>query len=153
MIGLHRLALAARPDRKGHGLLLMAAVWALIGLGIPGTPTLIDSAWHQRIPELLAAGMWVATAGFAVGAAWWVRARPLAIGLLILMPGIRMASYVTSWAAFLVDGGSPGYSRGWLLAAQQVLMIAFVFYVASDQGRDTTVDDLAHVLKSTEGDR
>lgn len=148
---LHRTALAMRPDRKGHGLLLMAAVWALIGLGIPGTPTVIDSAWHQQIPDLLAAGMWLATAAFAAVAAWWVRGRPLAIGALILMPGIRLASYVTSWVAYLAPGAAPGYDRGWLLAAQQVLMIAFVFFVASES-RDTTVDDLAHVLKST-GDR
>lgn len=139
------------PDRKGHGLLLMAAVWALIGLGIPGTPTVIDSAWHQAIPDAVSVTAWLATAAVAALSAWSHKLRPIAVFALILMPGLRLASYVTSWVAYLLPGQSPGYERGWLLAAQQAVMIAFVFYVASDS-KDTTVDDLNHVLKRTGDD-
>ncbi|MGG5257447.1 hypothetical protein [Phycicoccus avicenniae] len=151
---LRRLATRARPDRKGHGLLLMAAVWIVLGLGIPGQRIPVDSAWHTAIPDAITVTAWVTSGALAAAAAFWKPLRPAAIGALILMPGLRAASYITSWVAYLSPGGAPGYDRAYLLVAQQALMVAFVFFVATEsETQDTTVSDLTHALRGTGGER
>lgn len=140
-----------RPDRKGRGLTLMGVIWILVGLSVPEQPP-IDSAFHQLAPDWLLVCAWVVPGVLAIAAAWLKKLRPWAMALLTVMPGVRTISYVTAWVVYLVPGGSPGYDRGWIAAITQIIMIAFVFYVASDSA-DSTVEDLAHVLNDTEGDR
>jgi len=137
------------PDRKGRGLVLMSIVWLLIGTSVQEQPP-VNGAFHQYIPTWVAATGWLAAASIAFVAAWVKHLRPWAMALLTVMPGIRLMSYITAWVVSLVPGGAPGYPRGWIAAITQVVMIAFVFYVAADSN-DTTVDDLATVLQDTEG--
>jgi hypothetical protein len=96
--------------------------------------------------------LWIVSALVAVIAAWVKSMRPWAMAALVLMPGIRCVSYLTAWIISMVPGGAPGYDRGWVAALGQVIMVAFVFYIATDS-KDTTVDDLTRVLRSTGGER
>jgi hypothetical protein len=133
-------------DRKGVGLLLIGITWFLLGIGIYDEDHHID-AWHTHIYDPIRIAMWCTAGTVAIASAWLHQARPWAMGLLVISPGIRFFSWMTAWIVYLIpDGDGNGAPLGWASAAVNLAMIGFVFYVASDDGHSGDFEKVNRAL-------
>lgn len=137
-------------DRKGYGLGLIGLVWVVIGIGIPEQP-IVHGAWHMEIPVYIRAGWWIFAGLMSIASAWLRYLRPWTMAILVIMPGLNFFSYMTAWVLYLVDGGNPGYSRGLASAVSSVLMIMFVFYIATDTTENDSVNELNKAIIESNG--
>lgn len=117
---------------RGWILLLCAAAWWLVGLAVvlranrDGDPSLL----HLYIPEGLRVVGWWGGAALAIYGAFWKRHLPVVTSVLVIMPIIRVASYLWGWITYLVPGPPMGYANGWYTAVFHLLMIGLVLIAA-----------------------
>lgn len=148
-----RLVRRIIPDLKGSGLLLLATVWAVLGLSVivDGEP-IVSGAWHQNAPRVLRVAWWAIPAVIAAVAAYRPCLRGWSVAALVIGPGLRSLSYFTSWVLAEIPGDPEGNPRGWVASALYALMVGFVLFVAAIDKAPPTMHDLADVLtdKTTE---
>ncbi len=126
----------ARIGRRGASLLILAGLWASIGVSLLTTPEAAvppnASLFHRLIPIWIRAALWIGT---ALIAAWYAlrprqRADSLGFAALIFMPLERTASFFVGWAISLITGGEAGYAPGlygaiaWGSASALIIIIA-----------------------------
>ena len=137
---LHRAARRAttRLGVHGCGLLLIAAIWALMGAGVLTAPHVTGSAdtilIHQYIPMPFRATMWLTASALCVTYAIdrrGPRRDGIALALATIPPMLRAASYLWSWIMSVVPGEPTGSPRGWLTAAIYACMVGLVWLVAA----------------------
>lgn len=133
-------------DRKGRGLLLASACWALVGQKVLlGTEIPLDSTFHQGLPQWVRLVIWFGAAALAFGAAFSNRLRRIAVAALVVGPAMRVLSYLIAWVISIIPGPPPGVASGWYNASVFAIMLGFVFFIASDKP-DSTAADLVHAL-------
>lgn len=141
-------------DRKGTAFLLMGLTWITLGLGVLNERHV--GLWHEWLPDQIRTFAWVFAGVLSIVGAWKYHCRPWAAFFLVIGPGIRMVSYFSAWVIYLLPDGDAGNSWGWLNALTYLLMIAFVFYVASDDAHVETMNEISAALrvdpKTEEGD-
>ena len=137
--------------RKGFGLFIMGVIWILIGIGIVDDVHR-SGAWHQALPLPIRIGIWCGAGLVAIASAWVHNLRPWAMALLVIGPGIRFFSFLTSWIIYLLPEGNEGYQLGWLGALTNLVMILFVFYIAADDESKSTYTHVNEVLKRSGND-
>lgn len=127
---------------RGWILLLCAAVWWLVGLGVllraatEGDPALL----HLYIPaEARVAGWWIG-AVLAVYGAVRKKHLPVVTSVLIVMPLLRLSSYMWGWITYLVPGPPAGAQDGWYSAAYHAVLIGLVLVAAHT--REPTRDEV-----------
>lgn len=133
-------------SRKGLGIFIMGMIWIFIGFGIVDDVHR-DHAWHQSLPLWLRMGIWCGAGSVAIAAAWVQSLRQWAMFLLVIGPGLRFFSFLTAWVISVLPDGATGYSLGWLSALTNLLMILFVFYIASDSEQKQSYNEVHEVLK------
>ena len=134
---LHRLArrLSGHLGVHGVGLLIIAAIWVLVGLGLVLTPsqTPPDATWHGAIPTEIRLALWWGSALVCIGAAIDTR-RPrrdgFALALAVIPPMIRLTSYAWAWVVSFLPGEG-GYGLGWYAASIYLALVAIVWLVAA----------------------
>lgn len=130
-----------RVGLRGWGLALLGVVWALIGVGVAvgaSTPPDDASLWHVAIPRWARAATWIVTGVSALILARWSRWSNWGMGVLMIMPMVRLTSYLAAWIVHLVPGEPEGLRFGWYSSAFYIVMIALVVFVTcipSDGGR------------------
>lgn len=116
---------------RGCLMLLAAPMWVVIGTGVAldvaGRP---DGAPHLLIPPEARAIMWIVPGLIGLAAAWWPRGRPTAVGLMWVMPCLRVGSYAVAWATSLPLVGDvlpgDGAPAGWYGAALHGALLLLV---------------------------
>lgn len=137
---LHRTArrLTRKLGVHGSGLVLIAVVWGLVGVGAL-TPQPITTAGdphllHRLIPPVIDATMWLTAAMGCLAAALdrnGPRRDGLALAFAVVPPVIRLGSYLWSWLISIFPGDPAGSPRGWFTAAFYTCMVALVWLVAA----------------------
>lgn len=125
------LKLRLRLGRRGAALLLMSAIWGIIGFSLivqGDRPP--DGTLHGLIPYQIRGLIWLLSAGLAFVCAWGKNHDWTGFGFLMLMPLIRVFSYLWSWIIFLVTGGQGGYSNGLLASALYGALVGLVYLTA-----------------------
>lgn len=145
----HFMRFMERIGPCGLAMLACVLLWVLCGIGTwrgyAGRPS---DAPHPLIPAPVRGAVWIATGLFALVGVRWRDMRPICLGLLTLMPTVRVVSYTWSWVMswgvwswvsswpiwqwgpidrIVPDGdlyrGSPA---GWYLAVHPLVMLALV---------------------------
>lgn len=132
-------------DRKALGIVLLGVTWISVSIGVLDERH--GNLWHQLISDDIRQLLWWGAGGLAIISAWSIRVRPWAMAMLVIAPGLRMFSYISAWIVYLIPDGNPGYSLGWAFAMTYACMIAFVFYIADDDGRVETINELSEALR------
>lgn len=137
---LHRTArrLTRKLGVHGSGLVLIAVIWALVGVGAL-TPAPVTEAGdphllHRLIPPVIDATMWLTAAMGCLAAALdrnGPRRDGLALAFAVVPPVIRLGSYLWAWLISIVPGDPVGSPRGWFVAAFYACMVALVWLVAA----------------------
>ncbi|OYO16293.1 hypothetical protein CGZ94_04960 [Enemella evansiae] len=116
------------PDKWGPRtplMLALGALWIAVGAGvIAGLAPEPDSAPHTLLPELLRGTIWITTGLVALVAAPSQSRRALI--LLIVMPAVRVGSYVWAWLVWLLPAGGTGDPAGLYRSLFALAMIGFV---------------------------
>ena len=124
-------ALRQRLGVRGLGLLLIWATWSLIGLGVYQDESVTAAGEpHLIIPAHIRAALWLASGTLALVLACSRRWDRLALLAAVLMPTVRVTSYLWAWIVYIPPGGEPGYPGGWYNAAIHAVLIAYVLLVA-----------------------
>lgn len=117
-------ALRQRLGVRGLGLLLIWVTWSLIGLGVYQDESVTAAgAPHLIIPAHICAALWLASGTLALVLACSRRWDRLALLAAVLMPTVRVTSYLWAWIVHI----SPG---GWYNAAIHAVLVAYVLLVA-----------------------
>jgi len=117
-------ALRQRLGVRGLGLLLIWVTWSLIGLGVyQGESVTAAGAPHLIIPAHIRAALWLASGTLALVLACSRRWDRLALLAAVLMPTVRVTSYLWAWIVYI----SPG---SWYNAAIHAVLVAYVLLVA-----------------------
>lgn len=112
---------------RAEGMILAAAIWALIGVGVTtGVAPDIPTAWHLTVPGVWRMLLWLAVAAVAVVTAPSERWSNLGLALLAAPPAIHLLSYLWAWLMALIPGPPPGDPIGWYRAAFHAAMLALV---------------------------
>lgn len=127
-----RGSLADYLGARGMVLLWCAAAWTLLGAGVAtGASSGPDpELFHTMWPVPLRAAAWWVTAALALHAALRKKWVPLAVGALMLMPVVRLASYLWAWIMSLVPGTPPGVPDAWYYAVFHLLAVGLVLIAA-----------------------
>ena len=156
---LHRAARRAttRLGVHGCGLLLIAAIWALMGAGVLTGPHLAGDPdvmlVHLYIPAPIRATMWLTAAALCAAYALdrrGPRRDGVAVAVACIPPMLRFASYLWSWIVSIVPGDPDGSPRGWYTASIYACMVGLVWLVAAipDDGptrvTDLTIKEYGH---------
>lgn len=125
-------ALRQRLGVRGLGLLLIWVTWSLIGLGVYQDESVTAAgAPHLIIPAHIRAALWLASGTLALVLACSRRWDRLALLAAVLMPTVRVMSYLWAWIVYISPGGGePGYPGGWYNAAIHAVLVAYVLLVA-----------------------
>lgn len=116
---------------RAQGMILAAAVWGMVGLGILIQPAAnTPSALHLLLPAWVRAAMWWLPAGVALGVSAHRRWSSWGLGLLQLGPIIYGVSFLGAWLMDLIPGPPPGDPRGWVSASYYLLMVAFISHLS-----------------------
>lgn len=118
---------------RAEGMILVAAIWALIGVGVVTSPITTPpppAVWHTLIPTPLLAGGWIATAAAAAVTAPLRRASDVGLLLLTIMPGLLLTSYLYAWIADVWPGDPVGDPRGWYRCLFYVAMVLWVRHIS-----------------------
>lgn len=120
-------------SHKSQGLLLLGLIWIMFGWSVHSgvSASNVSGAWDTFWPAEPRAAVWYATGAYAIYAAITRRHKNLALALLIVMPAIRMSSFLTAWVVALVPGLPEGQPNGWYFAFFYLIMILLVWYVAT----------------------
>lgn len=122
-----------RVGLRGWGLALLGVVWVLIGVGVAvgaSNPPDNQALWHVIIPRWMRAAMWIVTGLVALVGARWRRCSDIALGVLTIMPTVRLTSYIAAWVTYLIPGVPEGSKWGWYSGAFYIVMLGFVVLVA-----------------------
>lgn len=127
-----RLILHRHIGVRAEGMILAAAIWCLVGLGVltGPTPTPVPSVWHLLIPAPVTAVIWMGTGILGAVLAPFRRASDFGLVVLLVAPGLRFTSYLWGWIAELIPGPPPGDPRGWFSALFYAAMLAFVILLS-----------------------
>lgn len=129
-----------KPDRKGAGILLLATVWALVGIavgaGLSGSNVNVP---HTHIPLAIRTSLWLGSAALGLVAVWAKSLRGIALAALVFPVTVRIVSYLWALLAAVIPGGPPGYTGAWYPITLHLAMVGFVVYVAYER------DDRAEV--------
>lgn len=108
------------------------ALWMLFGLGVlTGVSDPPGQLVFARLPAEFRGWMWVVTGGWAFVAGIVSRGTSRALGGLVIMPLIRLASYGWASVLALMPGAQPGeMSGGWFYAGIYAVMVALVWALA-----------------------
>ena len=134
---LHRAArrLTRHLGAHGSGLLLIAAIWLLIGLRLVLDPVALPpSTWHGMIPDPIRLALWWSAALLCIGAAVdrdGPRRDGFALSVAVVPPMIALTSYLWAWVVSLVPGEPIGYPHGWYAASLYAALVGIVWLVAA----------------------
>jgi len=136
-------AIHQRINMRAKGMILVAWVWCMIGIGALSTPHVVSipSTWHLLIPPVVSMLIWTGTGLLAVVLAFTSRLSSVGLGILTIAPFIRFSSYLTSWIVELAPGAPSGDPRGWFSAQFYLAMMLWVYYIAlsSAESSDNTI--------------
>ena len=131
-MGEHSFGLGIRCST----MVLLGTVWALMGVGVlTGTSQPADGLLFTAIPAPIRGAMWVATGLLSIASGITSYHTSRALSLLVLMPMLRLVSYLLGWVLHLIPGkqlwwlGSEA-DRGWYQGLPYLTMIAFVAFAA-----------------------
>ena len=117
---------------KSQMLLLMGFVWCLIGYGVlENVAVQLPGVFHIPIPAPIRGALWIGPGLFAIYAALSRRGKSVALGLLQIMPVVRISSYLWAWLMWLIPGEPGGYASGWYQAAFHSVLVMAVWITAS----------------------
>jgi len=119
---------------RGRGQLLLAAAWLFIGIDSIADPTVTPTRYlfHESLPPILRAGMWIATGLVATVTAWWAPGKDKwGFVALVIPPAVRFFSYGMAWILGALPLGSIGYVNGWIGAAVWAAVVAIVIHIAA----------------------
>ena len=136
---LHRAArrLTGSLGVHGFGLVLIAAIWALLAVARLTDPVEAvngDPFIHRHIPVVAAATLWLTAGMGCLGAAVdrnGPRRDGLALAFAVIPPAIWTASTTYAWVVSLIPGGSAGAPRGWVAGALYACLVGLVWLVAA----------------------
>ena len=121
--------MTAMPERWGPRtplMLALGALWIAVGIGVlVGQAPEPPAAPHTWIPDLLRSAVWIGSglaALIAAPAQSWG-----ALILLIVMPAVRVGSYLWGWLVWVTPAGDPGDPAGLyrsLFALAMILAVA-----------------------------
>lgn len=134
-----------RLGLRGAGMLLIAFVWFLIGLGdirdLSATP---NSAWHLLIPSEIRGTVWIFSAALCLILAWTKSQDWIALVVACIMPTIRITSYTWAWIMSLIPGPPDGFPGGWYSSAIHFALLGLVMLVAAIREIPRTLDKEVH---------
>lgn len=128
----HRV-IVRRVGLRGEAMIGLGIIWGLVGVGIllgTGQRAPELALWHTLIPSYISGGLWLTSAAAAIVAAHWQQWSHAALGILTVMPMVRLTSFMWGWLMSLVPGPPPGYPDGWYSMLFYVVMVAMVIHVA-----------------------
>lgn len=117
---------------RAEGMILAGMLWCLIGLRSLTGPeaAATPSVFHQTFPADLTAGLWIVTGIAAIVLAPFKHASELGLFLLVIQPGLRVASFGWAWLADLIPGPPPGDPLGWYSACVWLGVVAWVGHIS-----------------------
>jgi hypothetical protein len=116
---------------RAEGMILVAAVWSLIGLGVAtGQAPEHTGAWHTLLPVWLRVLLWWLPALVALVVAPSARWSPTGLALLTVAPMLHLVSYVSAWVSEVIPGPPPGDPGGWYRAGFYLAMLALVILLS-----------------------
>lgn len=123
--------------RRGAIMILCANIWILIGIAtfleVSVAPPNADSVFHLYLDPTIRGTAWIITGLFAGFSAWSKKSNYLAIGGLMIMPSLVVASYTLAWFIHLWPGLPNGDSGGWYRAAIYLNLVALVLLAATEK--------------------
>ena len=117
-------------------MVLLGTIWVLMGVGVlTGTSQPADGLLFTAIPAPIRGATWVATGLLAVASGLTSYRTSRALSLLVLMPMLRLVSYLLAWVLYLIPGDESWWlgaesERGWYQGLFYLTMIAFVAFAA-----------------------
>lgn len=136
------MKISDRFGYRGTCLIILGTIWILFGIS-----TSIDAqprhelVLHEHLPPWLHTGAWIFTGALAVVAGLRGKHRDDTFGMtaLMVLPMIRMLSFLASWLVYLVLSAwhwydpaveVAGYARGWYSASVWALVVTLLVLVA-----------------------
>lgn len=117
-----------------RALVVIGAVWVLMGAGVAtGASSPPPGIAFAYIPTPARVVLWVAPGLGAIITGWRQAGTGRVPGWLMIMPTIRVASYLLAWVLWLVPGTQNlgEFRHGWFIAATYAAMIAAVLLCAA----------------------
>ena len=116
---------------RAEGMLLVSAIWALIGVGVITSPSAPPpSVWHAIVPAPLLAAGWIMSGAIAACLAPSRRGSEVGLALLALLPGLLFTSYLYAWIADVWPGPPEGDPRGWYRCLFYLAMLLWVRHIS-----------------------
>lgn len=109
---------------------VMGMVWVVMGLGVlTGASQLPEDILFSRLPSQARAALWIGPGIAAMATGWIQVGTSRVLGWMIIMPAVRLASYLAAWLAYLLPWSTAifgEYPHGWFVASTYTAMIAAV---------------------------
>ena len=136
---LHRAArrMTGRLGVHGFGLILIAVIWSILGVAQltgPAKPSPGLHLFHQHIPVVYAATLWLVAGLGCLGAAIdrdGPRRDGLALAFSVLPPAVWSFSHIWAWIVSIIPGEPGGSPRGWVAGALYACMVGLVWLAAA----------------------
>lgn len=102
--------------------------WCIVGIGvITGASDPPPGIAFEVAPAWLRAALWVGSGLYASWCGLRMRGTSRALGWLVIMPVVRLASYLLAWLLWMWPGEQVGeWWAGWYIGATYIGMIGVV---------------------------
>ena len=121
------------PGLRCETLILLGLIWILLGAGvIMGVPEARGGLAFELIPGDIRGGVWIGTGLFAIMSGLRSKWTNVALGLLNIMPILRLSSYLIAWFDSFVDANLPGsaFNDGWYFASMYLVQVCYILFAA-----------------------
>lgn len=128
-----KLAQLYAPGIRCEALILMGFIWMTLGWGvINDIPEPRGGLLFELVPGTLRAVVWITTGAFAMYAGLRSHLTEVALGLLTVMPLLRLVSYLLASADshHLFNMPGPPFAGGWYFSSFYVVQVAFIVFAA-----------------------
>ena len=114
---------------RAEGMILVAGIWALVGLRtVVGSPAALSPGLlHTILPAWAGALLWLVPAAVAVATATARHMSNIGLGLLLVPPLMRCCSYLWSWLM-----GQPDDWYGAAIYAALVALVVLLSHIPAD---------------------
>lgn len=116
---------------KSKWMIYVGLTWMFTGWGVMHEyATVVPQAYHTVIPEEARGFIWLASGLICIISALIRKYKKIALAGLLIMPSIRITSYLWAWLMWIIPGMPQGWANGWYQAAYQGVHFGIVLLIA-----------------------